>query len=78
MSRLLRRSGDVLSALSEHVGDEISSGLCDAIERAKSSISLVVRLRCEEETWILRDKTIQPQGMEPSWTDQGNQALSVT
>ena len=48
----------------------LAQPLRDAIERSKQNIDVLTRMRADEETWVIRDRDIRPQGFEPAWTEQ--------
>ena len=67
----------VLEYVSVSAGEDVGAPLAAAIEQAKQTVDITTRMRCEEETWALRERDITPKGVIPSWTPQIDQKFKA-
>lgn len=65
----------ILENISEQCDSDVVTPLRSAIEKARQHMEVITELRAEEETWAIRNRDIQPQGFESSWTSQIEQAF---
>ncbi len=65
----------ILENISEQCDVDVVTPLRTAVATARQHMEIITDLRAEEETWAIRDRDIQPQGFESSWTTQIEQAF---